>query len=97
MTGKLYKGHGAVRITAKTYCALHTIRKAFIKYRKPDGKIGRFAALITDAENGVIYYECRNGDINQGGWWVFWACITFEDGRTAAGEAARVFVWDEGK
>jgi len=28
---------------------------------------------------------------------IFWAFITFEDGRTAAGEPARVFVWEEGR
>jgi len=28
---------------------------------------------------------------------VFWAYITFDDGRSAAGEAAKVFVWEEGR
>jgi hypothetical protein len=27
---------------------------------------------------------------------VFWAFITFGDGRTAAGEAAKVYIWHEG-
>jgi hypothetical protein len=27
------------------------------------------------------------------GWWVF---IIFGDGRTAAGEAAKVYIWNEG-
>jgi hypothetical protein len=30
------------------------------------------------------------------GWWSFWAFITFADGRTAAGEAAKVYIWAEG-
>jgi hypothetical protein len=32
-----------------------------------------------------------------GEWWAFWAFITFADGRTAAGESAKVFVWEEGR
>jgi hypothetical protein len=28
---------------------------------------------------------------------VFWAFVTFADGRSAAGEAAKVYVWNEGK
>jgi hypothetical protein len=41
-------------------------------------------------------HECIEGELDMAAWWVFWAFITFADGRTAAGEAAKVFVWNEG-
>jgi hypothetical protein len=40
------------------------------------------------------FHECIEGELDSAGWWG--AFITFADGRTAAGEAAKVFVWDEG-
>jgi hypothetical protein len=51
---------------------------------------------VGDAAKGVIFHECIEGELDMAGWWVFWAFITFADGRTAAGEAAKVFVWLEG-
>ena len=94
---KIFRGQSALRITLKTYCDLQGIEKADIKYRKPDGKIGEFSAAVGDMANGVIFHECIEGEIDVSGWWAFWAFVKFEDGRTAAGEAARVYVWQEGR
>jgi hypothetical protein len=94
--GRIFKGQSALRITVKTFTDLEDIISALIKYRKPDGSSGEFAAGIGDAGKGIISHECIEGEINMAGWWVFWAFITFGDGRTAAGEAAKVFVWAEG-
>jgi hypothetical protein len=44
----------------------------------------------------VVFYECIEGEIDMAGWWVFRAFITFGNGRTAAGEVAKVFIWNEG-
>jgi hypothetical protein len=44
----------------------------------------------------MISHECIEGEIDVAGWWVFWAFVTFSDGRTAIGEAARVHVWKQG-
>jgi hypothetical protein len=47
----------------------------------------------------MVLWPCKvnaYGEIDMAGWWVFWAFITFADGRTAAGEAAKVYVWKEG-
>jgi hypothetical protein len=84
-------------ITIKTFSVLENVKSAVIKYRKPNGKTGEFTAFISDASKGVIAYECSEGDLDIDGWWSFWAFITFADGRTAAGEAAKVYVWNEGK
>lgn len=94
---RIYKGQSALRITVKTFTALDDMSGACIKYRKLDGASGAFPAALIDADRGVIFHECLEGEIDQAGWWVFWAFITFADGRSAAGEAAKVFVWGEGK
>ena len=94
---KIFKGQTALRIALKTFVDLEGIESAVIKYRKPNGSKGELAAAVGDTENGVIFHECIEGEIDISGWWAFWAFITFADGRTAAGEAAKVYVWKEGK
>jgi hypothetical protein len=84
-----------LRITLKTFIDLEGIENAVIKYRKPNGKHGEFPAAVGDAEQGTVIYECIEGDIDVSGWWSFWAFVTFADGRTAAGQAAKVYVWVE--
>ncbi|MDR2434180.1 MAG: hypothetical protein LBD47_06405 [Treponema sp.] len=94
--GRIFKGQSALRIILKTFTDLEGIVSAVIKYRKPDGVTGEFGAGVSDAAKGVIFHECIEGELDMAGWWVFWAFITFEDGRTAAGESAKVYVWKEG-
>ena len=93
---KIFMGQSALRITVNVFCDLEGAEKAVIKYRKPDKKSGEFEAVIKDREKGVIFYDCVSGDIDVSGWWSFWAFVTFADGRTAAGETAKIFVWKEG-
>ena len=95
--GKIFKGQTALRITLQTYTDLQGIISAQIKYRKPNGKTGVFPAGVSDAAKGVIFYECIEGDIDICGWWSFWSFVTFGDGRSAAGETEKVYVWNEGK
>ena len=94
---RIYRKQSALRLTLKTFCDLDGVISAAIRYRKPDGKLGEFSAGVSDKDNGVIFYECIEGDIDVSGWWAFWAFVAFEDGRTAAGQAAKVFVWEEGR
>ena len=94
---KIYVNQTALRITAKTFTELEGIEKAVIKYQKPNRDIGEFNASIGDVEKGVIFHECIEGEIDVSGWWVFWAFITFADGRSAAGEAEKIFIWQEGR
>jgi hypothetical protein len=95
--GKVFKGQSALRITVKTFADLEDCVSAVIKYRKPNGKTGEFTASVGDMAKGVIFHECIEGDIDVSGWWAFWAYATFADGRTAAGETAKVYIWQEGK
>ena len=94
--GKIFNGQTALRITLKTFCDLEGIEGACIRFRKPDGKSGEFPAAVGDMAKGVIFHECIEENIDASGWWVFWAFITFADGRTAAGETAKVYIWKEG-
>ena len=94
--GRIFKGQSALRIALKTFCDLEGAILTLIKYRKPNGIIGEFAAAIGDTAHGNIFHECIEGEIDVSGWWAFWAFVTFADGRTAAGEAAKVYIWNEG-
>lgn len=94
--GKIFCRQSALRITLKTFCDLEGIENAVIKYCKPNGKNGEFVSAVSDVGNGVIFHECIEGELDVLGWWKFWAFITFEDGRTAVGEAAKIFIWNEG-
>ena len=94
---KIFNGQSALRIMVKTFCDLSGALSAAIRYRKPNGKTGEFAAAVRNAGKGIISHECIEGEIDMPGWWTFWAFITFGDGRTAAGETEKVYVWREGK
>ena len=95
--GRIFKGQSALRIVLKTFIDIEGIENAVIRFRKPNGKNGEFAAGVSDAARGLIFHECIEGEIDVSGWWVLWAFITFSDGRTAVGEAAKVYIWQEGK
>ena|SRR5215469_14877421 len=94
--GRIFVNQTALRIMLKTFTDLEGIISAVIKYRKPNGKTGEFNAAVSDPANGVIFHEVIEGEIDVSGWWVFWAFVTFADGRTAAGETAKVYIWKEG-
>jgi hypothetical protein len=95
--GKIFVKQSALRIVLKTFCDLEGVLSTAIRYLKPNGKSGEFTAAVGDPVKGLIFHECIEGEIDVSGWWSFWAFVTFADGRTAAGEAAKVFVWQEGK
>jgi hypothetical protein len=94
--GKIYKSQSAFRLKLITFCELIDIKSSVIKYNKPDGRRGEWPAYVVDFDNGIISHECIEGEIDMSGWWSFWAFVTFNDGRTAVGEAAKVYVWREG-
>jgi len=93
---KIFVGQSALRITVKTFCDLEGVLSATIRFRKPNGVMGELAAAVGDEAKGVIFHEVIEGEIDLSGWWAFWAYITFSDGRTAAGETAKVYIWKEG-
>jgi len=94
--GKIFKGQTALRIAIKTFTDLEDAILAVIKFRKPNGTMGEFVAAVGDTAKGIIFHECIEGDLDVSGWWAFWAQITFADGRTAAGETVKVYIWQQG-
>ena len=95
--GRIFKGQTALRITLNTFTDLEDAISAVIRYRKPNGSSGEFTAAIGDMAKGIIFHEVIEGELDTSGWWTLWAFVTFADNRTAAGEAAKVFIWKEGK
>ena len=93
---KIFKEQTALRITLKTFTDLEGVLSAVIRFCKPNGMTGEFTAAVGDTVKGVIFHECIEGELDLSGWWSFWAFVTFSDGRTAAGEAAKVYIWNEG-
>jgi hypothetical protein len=53
----IFKGQSALRITVKTFTDLEGILSAIIKYRKPDGVTGEFAA----GEAAKVYVWAEGG------------------------------------
>jgi len=94
--GNVFGGQSALRITLRTFRDLGAVSRAAIKYRKPDGRVGEFVAVVDDGAQGDIHHDCIDGDIDVPGWWSFWAVVTMGDGRIAVGETSRVFVRRQG-
>lgn len=46
-----------------------------IKYRKPDGTIGTWAATIDPSDNKKMIYTCDTEDLDQAGEWVVQASV----------------------
>ncbi len=93
---KIYTGQSSLTIRVSTTCSLVSAESCEIRYIKPDGTEGAFTASVLDSSAGIISYDVNEGDIDQAGWWRFWAHITFTGGRSAPGDVQRVFVRREG-
>ena len=74
---RIFKGQTALRITLTTFIDLEGIENAVIRYRKPSGANGEFAAAVGDPVKGIIFHECIEGDIDVYGWWRFGLLLLF--------------------
>ena len=95
--GKIYQGQASLTMKVYTGCVLSGAEVVLIKYRKPDGSEGAFIASVMDETEGVLTYDVQPGDLDQAGWWRFWAWVEFPGGKTAPGDPVKVFVHKEGK
>ena len=50
----------------------------------------------SDPQNWLLCHDFEEGELDEVGWRRFWAFVVLADGRSAAGEASRVHVWEEG-
>lgn len=96
--GRIHLGQTALSFIATVSQDITGADPVLIKYIKPSGATGSFAATITDASTGEITYSVVDADDVDGyNNWILWAHITFSDGKKAAGKAFQVKVFKEGE
>jgi len=95
---KIFAGQSALRLLVHTGLDLSESVDWEIRWEKPSDEAGSFPAFVVgEATEGVLGYEVQEGDLDEAGWWRFWAWVGFSDGRRAPGCLERVFVWEEGR
>jgi len=95
--GLLFVNQTALDIEVKVCTDITGARELLIKYIKPDGTVGSFPAVSIDNTEGILQYSVvSENDIDQIGRWVFWAHVTFVDGRSAPGETFEQWFYPEG-
>ena len=94
---RVYKGKTKLRILINTKCNLTGFVSASICFKKPNGTLGFFNAVVKDIEKGLIFYDvASSSDLDIAGWWVFWPEVIFDDGRDCSGRPIKVHVFDVG-
>jgi len=93
---KIFANQTSLTIKVITYVDLCKVKCAKIRFRKPNGSLGEFLAVLDTFEAGTLLHHCSGNDLDMAGWWHFWAYIEFEDGRVSIGEAAKLHIWREG-
>lgn len=93
----IYVGQSALRLSARTGTALSDVASCELRYEKPGGMRGLWIAFVSDTARGVVSYDLLDNELDESGWWRFWVSVTFADGRTAIGDASKVFVREEGR
>ena len=93
--GKIYKNQSSLRIRLTTGVQVTGASVTKIKYKKPDGTVGDWDATVEDEGDGILYYDLTGTELDQVSDWLFWAYVTFADGRSAPGEPVRVKVYEE--
>jgi hypothetical protein len=95
--GKIYRNQTALRFQLDCKTDISGSLDEKIRYEKPTGATGSWAASVLNATLGYIYYDVvATGDVDTVGVWTLWSFITFSDGRKAPGEPAEVRVYEEG-
>ncbi len=95
MQQKIYVGQTALSIQLDTTIDLSTMATGVIRYSKPDGSSGEWAAV--EGDPGVLVYDIQSGsDLDQEGDWKFWTFVTFVDGSVAPGDTVAEYVFTQG-
>ena len=96
--GRIHIGQTRLRISLTCNSDLTEATQVAIKYKKPNGTQGSWAATVSNATTGIIYYDVANeSDLDMEGAWTIWAHITYADGDVAAGDPVKMAVYTEGK
>lgn len=94
---RIYKNQGSLTFKVATGIDLSGAETALLKYRKPDETEGSFPLTVEDETAGILRYNLTGDELDQSGWWTLWAYVTFLGGRSAPGEAVRIYVAEEGE
>lgn len=71
---------------------------ALIKYIKPNKATGQFTATVTNPTSGILTYSIQSAsNIDMSGDWVFWAYITYANGKIGIGEPFVVTAKNQGQ
>jgi hypothetical protein len=98
--GKTYKNQTKLSITLQTDESFVgvTVASARIHYKKPDGTLGFFPAVVVDAATGTLRYAIAStNDIDQSSTWTFWARVVDDQGLVYPGEAVEYTFYNEGE
>jgi len=91
-----YDGQNSVKIRLTALGNISDATECLVKYKKPDGTTGSWAASVEDAATGIIYYNLLPADELTAGDWTFWAHVTYSDTRIGIGDATKITVKAEG-
>lgn len=94
---KIYKNQSSLQIQLTLGVDISTATSCIIKYIKPSGTTGSWAATTVTAATGVVKYDLVSTELNEVGQWRIWGFVTFGDARTAPGEAVIMNVYNEGE
>ena len=95
--GKIYLNQSSLEITLTTKVDITGASARLIKYEKPSGDTGEWAAAEVDPGVGSIKYIFTGTELDELGTWKLWAHVTFPGGRSAPGELVNMVVSTEGE
>ena len=93
----IYIGQEALEFRLDTKIDITSASSYKLGYKKPDGTKGEIDAELSSGN--IMKYTFPDGStlLDQAGTWLFWAIITFSDGRRAPGDAYPIIVKTEGE
>lgn len=92
---KLYNGQTNFKLTLLTGSELTEVESAVIKYKKPDGTAGEWAAQVV-GEGVEKTFTNADNDLDIGKWQV-WPYVVFNSGLISIGEAKQLIIYEQGK
>lgn len=98
MAERIFKGQTALTLRLDTEIDLTTATDAWMKYKKPNGTIGQWDAIIDSPTiSGKISYIIQSSnDLDQVGEWTRWAYIEIGGTKYAPGDSVTFEVYEEG-
>ena len=97
--GSIFQHQTKLRIILNLNADISDYAKIYIKYFKPSSEPddeNYWDAKVQDAKLGIIYYDIQGKELDEFGYWKFWALIEFKDGKIAPSEVKQVYVYKEG-